>query len=273
MILPDGKVLNYELINAGFAWWYREYAPENRTLERLEHVARSEKQGLWRDKNPVPPWEYRAGKKVEAPESGPSRQLDKKTDPAFLQKVTLKPPYSPSYKGAPTDKLSVQYAVMAIAKQAGLGYAFKESQANLGSKARAWVRPHIENEPLYFALGMILIPKAVMYRIEGGKIVLLPAAPDVPVYTHERAPQSQPPPTLPKTPKRRPRERGTSRDVPQYTPPQRPQEQQVTVYITRTGKKYHRGGCRYLRKSKTPVALQDARRRGLTPCSVCKPPQ
>jgi len=45
----------------------------------------------------------------------------------------------------------------------------------------------------------------------------------------------------------------------------------VTVYITRTGKKYHRGSCRYLRKSMIPIKKKDAIGRGYTPCSVCKP--
>ena len=44
----------------------------------------------------------------------------------------------------------------------------------------------------------------------------------------------------------------------------------ATVYTTRTGTKYHRSGCRYLSKSKSPLALKDAKRRGLTPCKVCK---
>jgi len=45
----------------------------------------------------------------------------------------------------------------------------------------------------------------------------------------------------------------------------------ATVYITRTGKKYHSGGCRYLSKSKIPISLKDAKARGYTPCKVCKP--
>jgi hypothetical protein len=45
------------------------------------------------------------------------------------------------------------------------------------------------------------------------------------------------------------------------------------VYITRSGKKYHAEGCRFLRKSKTPVKLKDAVKSGYTPCSVCKPPK
>lgn len=45
---------------------------------------------------------------------------------------------------------------------------------------------------------------------------------------------------------------------------------ETTVYITRTGKKYHRDDCRYL-KSKIPISKQDAVERGFTPCSVCSP--
>ena len=43
-----------------------------------------------------------------------------------------------------------------------------------------------------------------------------------------------------------------------------------TVYITRTGKKYHRGSCSYLRSSKIPISLTDAKRQ-YSPCSVCNP--
>jgi len=47
---------------------------------------------------------------------------------------------------------------------------------------------------------------------------------------------------------------------------------EIIVYITKTGKKYHRLGCRYLRKSCIPISLAEAKRRGYTPCKVCKPP-
>ena len=43
-----------------------------------------------------------------------------------------------------------------------------------------------------------------------------------------------------------------------------------TVYITRTGTKYHRGSCRYLRYSKIPVSLESAKQ-NYGPCSVCRP--
>lgn len=47
----------------------------------------------------------------------------------------------------------------------------------------------------------------------------------------------------------------------------------VTVYITKTGKKYHRGSCSYLRQSKISISLNDACARGYTPCSRCNPPR
>jgi len=47
----------------------------------------------------------------------------------------------------------------------------------------------------------------------------------------------------------------------------------ITVYITRTGRKYHRGWCSYLRRSKIPITLQEACARGYTPCSRCRPPR
>ncbi len=49
------------------------------------------------------------------------------------------------------------------------------------------------------------------------------------------------------------------------------QPQSVTVYVTRTGEKYHRDGCRYLRQSKIPMTLDNARAR-YDACKVCTPP-
>ena len=46
----------------------------------------------------------------------------------------------------------------------------------------------------------------------------------------------------------------------------------LTVYVTKTGKKYHRGSCRYLKKSKIAIELSEAKKR-YGACKVCKPPQ
>jgi endonuclease YncB( thermonuclease family) len=59
VVLPDGRMLNRELVREGFCWWYRKYASGNRELERLETEAREARRGLWADPNPMPPWEWR----------------------------------------------------------------------------------------------------------------------------------------------------------------------------------------------------------------------
>ena len=41
------------------------------------------------------------------------------------------------------------------------------------------------------------------------------------------------------------------------------------VYITDTGKKYHRGSCRTLKKSKTAIATAEAKARGYGACGIC----
>lgn len=45
-----------------------------------------------------------------------------------------------------------------------------------------------------------------------------------------------------------------------------------TVYVTRTGTKYHNHGCRFLAKSSSAILLSEAVDAGYTPCSVCRPP-
>lgn len=56
------------------------------------------------------------------------------------------------------------------------------------------------------------------------------------------------------------------------SPPPKQTNQSVTVYVTKTGAKYHKDGCRSLSKSKIPISLSDAKS-GYGPCSVCNPPQ
>ena len=49
--------------------------------------------------------------------------------------------------------------------------------------------------------------------------------------------------------------------------------QTTYVYITNTGEKYHRWGCRYLKYSHHRVTLRSAKRSGYTPCKICRPPR
>jgi competence protein ComEC len=59
----------------------------------------------------------------------------------------------------------------------------------------------------------------------------------------------------------------------QQRPAVQPNNQTQTVYITRTGKRYHHDGCRYLAASRIPISLKDAKAKGYTPCKLCHPPE
>jgi competence protein ComEC len=50
-------------------------------------------------------------------------------------------------------------------------------------------------------------------------------------------------------------------------------DQNVTVYITDSGTKYHIESCRTLKKSKHAITLKEAKAKGYTACGICHPPQ
>lgn len=62
---------------------------------------------------------------------------------------------------------------------------------------------------------------------------------------------------------------GTPPTVEAETTVEPPEQQNVTVYVTRSGSKYHTAGCPYLR-SKIPISLEEAKAR-YRPCSRCDP--
>jgi len=50
--------VNAEQVRQGLAWVYRQYS-KDATLFPIEAEAKEQKRGLWRDPEPVPPWEWR----------------------------------------------------------------------------------------------------------------------------------------------------------------------------------------------------------------------
>jgi methylphosphotriester-DNA--protein-cysteine methyltransferase len=44
-----------------------------------------------------------------------------------------------------------------------------------------------------------------------------------------------------------------------------------TVYTTKTGEKYHKSNCRYLKQSKKETTIKKAKAQGYQACKVCKP--
>ena len=54
----NNKYLSAELIKNGLAWHYKRYST-SKDLANFENSARLKKVGLWYDKNPIEPWEWR----------------------------------------------------------------------------------------------------------------------------------------------------------------------------------------------------------------------
>ncbi len=61
--------VNLEMVRLGMAWHYAHYAPKRLDLAQAQAQARSARLGLWADKHPVPPWEYRSRKREEQAET------------------------------------------------------------------------------------------------------------------------------------------------------------------------------------------------------------
>ncbi|MFD2284952.1 thermonuclease family protein [Pedobacter petrophilus] len=55
------QILNQEMIRQGMAWHYKKYSTDA-GYAQLEITARKNKAGLWRDANPIAPWDWRKPK-------------------------------------------------------------------------------------------------------------------------------------------------------------------------------------------------------------------
>lgn len=68
-VLLNGRDLNLEQVRLGLAWHYKYYEKEQSAEDRLAYAgaqleARARHAGLWADRQPIPPWDWReAGKK------------------------------------------------------------------------------------------------------------------------------------------------------------------------------------------------------------------
>jgi endonuclease YncB( thermonuclease family) len=63
-VVHNGNDICLEQLKLGMAWHYKQYESEQPKLDReiysqAELTARSQAIGLWKDKNQIPPWEFR----------------------------------------------------------------------------------------------------------------------------------------------------------------------------------------------------------------------
>ena len=62
LVFVQDKLVNRELVRAGLAWYYPRYCrrqPLCGELADMEEEARKQRRGLWRDPDPVSPWEWK----------------------------------------------------------------------------------------------------------------------------------------------------------------------------------------------------------------------
>jgi micrococcal nuclease len=58
VMLQDGRNLNHEMVRSGLCWWERRYT-QDESLPLLEAEAHAARRGLWAQREPIPPWEWR----------------------------------------------------------------------------------------------------------------------------------------------------------------------------------------------------------------------
>lgn len=68
VVVVRGKDLGLAQVADGMAWWYQKYAKEQTSRARLDYEAaefsaKAKRLGLWADKDPVPPWDWRRAMK------------------------------------------------------------------------------------------------------------------------------------------------------------------------------------------------------------------
>lgn len=59
--LKNGKTVQEELLKNGIVWFYPQYCKLNicNSWKELEKTAQNNELGLWSEKSPTPPWEFR----------------------------------------------------------------------------------------------------------------------------------------------------------------------------------------------------------------------
>lgn len=69
-VMVDGQDVNLAMVVAGLAWHYKQYEREQSVSDRLlyssaERDSRQARRGLWRDTDPMAPWDWRKASRQE----------------------------------------------------------------------------------------------------------------------------------------------------------------------------------------------------------------
>ena len=64
VVFCDGRDINLEMLKAGYAWHYKHY-DKSAAYAEAESSARAARRGLWADKDPINPYDFRKAKRGE----------------------------------------------------------------------------------------------------------------------------------------------------------------------------------------------------------------
>ena len=79
--------INNEMLVEGYGWHYKQYS-KDRVLAQSEDAAKRAKIGLWRDRNPTPPWEFRKNGAPKSTDRGIARSQQQPQTKAPVVYVT-----------------------------------------------------------------------------------------------------------------------------------------------------------------------------------------
>jgi endonuclease YncB( thermonuclease family) len=315
--LPDGRSLNRELVRQGLAWWYEEYAKDDRVLEDLEFAARTQKRGLWIDPAATPPWEFRKGagdpdvallraqlEKVRAERDALEAALAEKDAEIARLRLQVEGPGAPV--GAPSSgqpqtatELSTQPQTATDLSTRGLTTLSTRGLPTPPPPVlpQATTAPPLAPPPTTTAPPVLpqtttappVLPQTATKPPAPPQTPAAPARQPLTTTAPPVLPEAETePPTLPQMATKPPASAQAETKSPASAqaatkPPTPPQtgtapsadagQDAVMVYITRTGREYHREGCRDLEQGKIAISLRGAKVAGYKPCSKCGPPR
>lgn len=157
------------------------------------------------------------------------------------------------------NKVTPQHSIISVGARNSYGHPTQSALSNLEASGSKVYRTDL--------LGTIVVTSngstITVNKDSNSAVAVVPA----PIPT----PKPEPAPTPTPKPEPAPAPQTTPEPEPKPTPA--PQQALVgnVVYITNTGKKYHKSGCRYLKDSKIEISLSDAQNQGYDSCGVCKP--
>lgn len=82
IVFVGSQEINLEMVRSGFAWHFKKFSKSSKYAD-AEEEAKSKKLGLWSEKKPIPPWEYRDSQKNSVGDT--TGTYDSNTDKVYFR--------------------------------------------------------------------------------------------------------------------------------------------------------------------------------------------